>query len=356
MSIKNYTYVKEKHDPCKIETLKTTMYNDSMVARKKKKTPETEYIEVDIFDDAEFEEMDEVFEVMEKAAVVENNLIPTYPNNSYRTIDKVSRNLTTAPLDGHELSLRMEPRNSPVTVTTNFSLTYKGNSEVLNRLTPIEIEVHDSVISLFLSGITNFTPRMIWKTIAGDEDAYVTKRQEKMLEDAISKMAFTEITIDAREELEKFDYHFDEAEISGNLLNIEKIRLRVSGNETVGYRLLRKPILLSYAQPKHQIATIPIRVLSVPVSKTEKAIVLRGYLIRRIEAMKSSARLSRRILYNTIYTYMDDTDASRQQKQKTRDLAEAMMDYWVKENYIAGYEVIRRGRQIHGIEVILKGA
>lgn len=286
------------------------------------------------------------------------NFMPVHPSRSYKTIDKVSNSLVKVEPDGRQVSLRMEPRGASIPVTTRLSLNYMGvDITGKERFTSFDREVSDALVTLYITLSMNgqevyFTPKMVWQAMIGRSNARMTENQMKLVTSSIDKMSFLKVNLDIRQESERFGYDFDAAEISGNMINVEKVRFRISSNETTGYRFLARPILLAYAQPKHQVASVDIRLLDTPLNKSEKVIILQGYLLRRIEAMKGS-KLSHTILYDTVYKVLEEQDAPRQKKQETRKAAEEILNYWVANKYIHGYEILRKGKKIHGVSIEL---
>lgn len=295
-------------------------------------------------------------------------VLPRKIDRQYKTTDKVTRSLPKASMDGKELALRMEPKGAPVPVTTKFSLTYKGvDIKSRKQFDSIDQEVYDAIVSIYINSYTSypgepivFTAKNVWTTMTGKDSAStkVTEGQLQMIEESIDKLAYSQLDIDLTEEVENFSYHFDvsDAKLSGNMLNVEKLKFRIGGSTLRGYRLLRKPILLSYAQPKKQIASIPMEVLNTPVNKGKRILMLQSYLLRRIIAMKGSGKLSRTILYDTIYKTLDEEEEDRRRKGELRKYTEEILQYWSDIHYIEGFKEVRRGRKIHGIQVELKEA
>ena len=68
---------------------------------------------------------------------------------------------------------------------------------------------------------------------------------------------------------------------------------------------------------------------------------------------KTGKRLSKRILYKTLYDAIDLDATSKKKRQTARDYAEACLSCWVREGFIAGYENVSSGRQILGIDIKL---
>ena len=330
---------------------------------KKKKPVEQEIVEYVDEDDA-YELIGDLFSSFGGEETL--RVLPHKIDRQYKTTDKVTKNLPKAPMDGKTLALRMEPKGAPVPVTTKFSLTYKGvDIKSRQQFNSIDQEVYDAIVSIYINGYTMypgepvvFTAKNVWTTMTGKDSSTtkITESQLLMIEESIDKLAYSQLDIDLSEEIENFKYPFDlsDAKLSGNMLNVEKLKFRISGSTVRGYRLLSKPILLSYAQPKKQIASIPMEVLNTPVNKGRRILMLQGYLLRRIIAMKGSGKLSRTILYDTIYKTLNEENEDRRRKGELRKYVDEILNYWVDIHYIEGYQEIRRGRKVHGLVIELK--
>ena len=113
-----------------------------------------------------------------------------------------------------------------------------------------------------------------------------------------------------------------------------------------------------YAKLKHQIATVPIKLLTAPINNNATTIPLKNYLLFRIEGMKNKHNqiMSNRILYASIYEELTEQDANKTRKKRIRDYTKIILNYFISEGYIKSYEETKKGKTIDGITIIMMKA
>ena len=127
----------------------------------------------------------------------------------------------------------------------------------------------------------------------------------------------------------------DKTIYSGNLLYTERVTGYQKGAISDEWiHVLRVPVLYEYADTKNQIYRVNITLLNPPINKNEETIILQGYLLRRIRAMKSNSKLKKKILYETIFKQLDikitsesDSSVLRHKHKKIRDSVKKILDY-----------------------------
>lgn len=180
--------------------------------------------------------------------------------------------------------------------------------------TAFDQEVHDSVVSLYLAGNERFTPAMVYRAMTGKTDSeYVHESRVHEIEKSIDKIRFPQLKIDAGEEAIAFGY--DQAYYSGNMLNADKVELKMGRSRVTGYRLLAAPLLYRYTKTSNQISAVDIKLLDTPVVKTEDIIVLQGFLLRKIESMEKH-NTERILFFDDIYEHLGAMEATRLKKGK----------------------------------------
>lgn len=268
------------------------------------------------------------------------------PSHLIKTKDKISNTIIDSFINQGEQSLKMEKAGATVKpITTKVTFTYEGvDIQARNEFTAFDREVHDSIVSLYISGNKIVTPSMVYRTMTGKtKTEFVNPSTIKEILKSIDKCLFSKIMIDATEELSQ--YNLTKAVFSGNLIYAKSVSLEFNGKLVNSYEILATPILYEYASEKNQLAKIPLKLLDTPLNKTKDTIVLQGYLIRRIESMKSpKSRTSNVILYETIYKFCKIETATRQKLERTRNDVKIMLDYWVQQGYISSYEETTQGR------------
>lgn len=215
-------------------------------------------------------------------------------------------------------------------------VTIQGRRE----LRPYDQEVHDAITSQYVEGGNEYiTDSMIFDTISGKEGATLNPKQREAISNAITKLMFSHVKIDASEEAKKFG--LEKFVYDGYLLPAERVTVSLNGTITECIHLFRTPPLYDYAEKRKQIGRMSVKLLNSPVNKNEETIALQGYLYRRILSMKGSSKLSPTIKYDTIYKQLEITATSdgalRKKKLKVRETVKKILEFWKKEKFILGY-------------------
>ena len=307
--------------------------------------------------DAYIKRLKELEEKDETPAAVVNTI---YPANFLAPTDKVSNLAFSNELTGDSIQkLAMERRGSKKQITTLASIDFdslNGSVQIKGRkeLTAYDREVHDAIITLYVDGGNEYiTPQMIYQVMTGDPKARLEKKQAEAISESITKCMYSRLIIDASEEAKA--YGFDSFKYDGSLISGERVIASLNGTVVECLRVLRTPVLYEYASRKNQIGRFDIKLLNTPINKTEEIITLQGYLYRRILSMKGSSSLSKTILYETVYNQLEIQAASdgalRKKKAKLRDQIKTILDYWKKENFIAGYVENKRGQIVYSVTI-----
>ena len=297
------------------------------------------------------------------AAELENKattLVSILPKLSIIVNSKISSELTKDFIGKGEIPIKVNKRNAKKEVLVYASLTYEGeNIELSGRqeFTPYDRVVHNSVVTLHAAGNEIFTPEMVYRAMNGlTESEKVSPQAIGAVTRSIEKSRVTKLTIDYTQEAKARNLDVKEAKYDGMLLNADKVTGSVSGVKKEAYRLLRTPILYEYSQQIKQIISVPIQLLQTKeaLRSTDEVIVIRFYLIQRIEIMKNNKNQSNKILYSTIFEELGKQNPTKQKAEKIRDATKAILGLLIKKEYIQGYQEYKEGRQIKGIEILLE--
>lgn len=270
------------------------------------------------------------------------------------------------------LSLEMDTEESGIKLDRKINLFDKS---VLN-----------AAINLFEAGNDIFTVRQLcsWMKGAKNNNSGIDKATIERVEESMKKQQRTIARIDAKETFKKRGITEYDAELETYLLPIEKLKVWGKGkraNEKIeAYHFIKEPPVLSHARATNQIYTAPAKALQTGnVSATESVIILRNYLMERIEAARGG-KLNRKILYSTIYdemeiiepsiyNYADQTDKAtgktipaelaykrdlqqyHKKTAKTRKNVKDLLDNWVEQGYIKGYTESKKGKTLEGVTI-----
>lgn len=287
-----------------------------------------------------------------------------YPKEKVSPTDVVSDNA----FKGQLVSKFMEPLDTGTTgkktpkamkVKACVNIDEIKSATINKNLTLFDREVHDSIVSLWADGNDIISNRMVYQAMTGDPNA---RLKPGPMMDAISasieKCQKTMVQIDATEEGKAYGYGHDETRYRGYLIPSNTVTGILNGVVVEDcLEMINMPTLFKYARGKKQISRYDIALLNSPVRKDEETIVLQGYLMRRIQAMKSSSNMRDTIVCETMFKELEITAESdgalRNKKAKIRDKAKAIFDYWKAQDFILGYEEIRKGASIYSYRIVL---
>ena len=125
--------------------------------------------------------------------------------------------------------------------------------------------------------------------------------------------------------------------------------------------------MLEYSKISGQILNIPSYLLDTKhiQQNTERNLILKDYLLRRIEGMKGNNNLNQNII--SLHSYqkngkykqglyeqvMQQAEISRKDSEILRKAAVKYLDYWKECNYIKDYQFEKKGRTVSGIKIEL---
>jgi len=279
-----------------------------------------------------------------------------------------------------------------------------------DKLTEYQRQVCDAVTSLYLAALdanvpSVFIPEDIFRAMpGGGEDPSPQQIQE--IRETMDVLRSINIEIDATDEVlargliqegetyKPNDYCLNFTELP--------VKARTGGYVKIGYRINYQPILLEYATLTNQILRVPAEVLTIkkvtatgkktnqiiPMTSSRQAIA--GYLIRRItqerytykkakdawrkyeksrvakpDRIKKSLEDFRdqkqknadRILFSTVFEVAGLTEngdtISKEKAYDCRKFCLRVLDYQKAIGYLKDYEILKDGRNIKGVKLIV---
>lgn len=226
------------------------------------------------------------------------------------------------------------------------------------RFTPYDRTVHNAVCSIFEAGNINFTPDQVYRCMNGlDNKASVSAQAVGAITKSLDKSRRIYAKVDYTQEA--ISYKLAPADTTrlifeDYILSARKVTLEAGGHQVSGYKLNSKPLLYEYAQKTKQVITVPSHLLDTQgvVNNTKEVIVIREYLIRRIEVMKASNRHSNKITFEKIYTQIGLTDPDKKKAGRIRTIIEKLLTLFASNKYIKKFEFYKSGRSFKGVEII----
>jgi|GEM_PF-2222816 len=289
------------------------------------------------------------------------------PNVHVKPNNKLANKITNGLLDIGEFQLIVSGKKAEKEIRTTVKLAYENNNINLSsniKFTPYDRVVQDAVATLYHAGNEVFTPAMIYRAMNGlTEKETPTAQAIGAVTKSIEKSRRIMVEIDFTDEAIAYDKKVSRFVYNGHLLDSKQIIIETGGKEIAAYKLLDVPILYEYAQISGQILSVPIEILNTKaeLNSTDEVIVIRDYLLRNIEGMKSKTfRRSRNILFESIYKELEVTPEShsnyKKKTQKIRSQAESVLRQWIKYAYIKGFSRYNKGKTIVGITIELEQA
>ncbi len=286
-----------------------------------------------------------------------NSIIPQnyiIPNN--RLINKMVKG--EVPYN-KEFELRINKEAAKKKIITKVSLNYDDeNIQIYDkdkRFTPYDRSVHNAICSLYEAGNINFTPDQVYRAMNGlDDQQYVSPQAVGAITKSLDKSRRILANINYTDEAKAYKKGIDSCIVEDYILSAKKVTLEAGGHKVTGYKLNSKPILYEYAQVTGQILTVPSKLLNTKdvIRSTPEVIIIREYLIRRIEVMKRNNNQSNCILLERVYEEINEPEPTKEKAKKVRDIIEKLLGKFVSEKYIKDFEFYKEGRAFKGIKII----
>lgn len=304
------------------------------------------------------------------------------PNN------KLANTMTKGIIDIGKITLEESRRDAKKLVETTCILTYEGDNVHLSGRQPFteyDRNVYNAVSSLYVYGDQSHvvTPAMVYRAMTGLTDSEKpTAGQLAAVTRSLDKMRFIRARIDCTEELKMRRITLNSKQINGGeidtyLLTADAIKVQAGGQTVRAYRIIKTPILYEYAAAVKQVLTLPASVLDVKeisevtvdgakkltigarLPNTESRILIKGYLIRRIEGMKGKNGLNNPVIalydyqrdgetHQGLYSIAGKPDAKDLEAKRIRTDVEKMLAYWAATGYIKSFEAQTQRRKITG--------
>lgn len=303
------------------------------------------------------------------------------PNN------KLANTLTKGIVDIGKITLEVSKTGSKKLIETTCILSYEGDNVTLSGRQPFteyDRNVYNAVSSLYVYGDPSHvvTPAMVYRAMTGMTDTEKpTAQQLAAVTRSLDKMRFIRARINCTEELKARRVTLNSKQINGGeidtyLLTAEAVKVQAGGHTVSAYRIIKTPILYEYAAAVKQVLTLPASMLDVKeidsggritsrsLPNTEARILIKGYLLRRIEGMKGKNGLNNPIIalydyqrdgetHNGLYSIAGKPDAKDLEAKRIRTDIEKMLAYWQATGYISGFEVVTERKKITGYKIIV---
>lgn len=244
----------------------------------------------------------------------------------------------------------------------------KEQSIRLPKLDLLDKLVFQAVLSLHLSGQIAISYTQITKFLTQKDRIPNTSALLQQVKDSVDKMTLMRVEININEEAAAHGIPLPNTKIRGvmkdYLLPGKICNFILNEEEVGGVILYGAPVLYDYviwkANGKNaQIHRSTPKLLDTPLNKNAQTLALQGYLKERIDLMQTRKNMSKVIKISTMLARLDsmrisrlgDEFTSEQKNKQQRNFkvkiikqTKTVLEYWIKEKFIKGYDV-KKGTQ-----------
>ena len=214
--------------------------------------------------------------------------------------------------------------------------------KISRQLTSYDKRVFIAVANLKAQGHDTITAEQIYKAM-GNPKRPNADTIKKILQ-SVECISRGRVTIDNTEEANMYT-RYDRVKATFPLLTTEICSGYANGKVVDNaIRVLEVPKLLTFAEKRGQLTTVPLRLLESPISKTEANLLLEDYLFNRIARMRNSPKITRTILLETVYQKCNVT--SKMQKSRLPEKIERLLQFYKNESWIKGFVITERNIEI----------
>lgn len=214
--------------------------------------------------------------------------------------------------------------------------------KISRQLTSYDKRVFIAVANLKAQGHDTITAEQIYKAM-GNPKRPNADTIKKILQ-SVECISRGRVTIDNTEEAKMYT-RYDRVKATFPLLTTEICSGYANGKVVDNaIKVLEVPRLLTFAEKRGQLTTVPLRLLESPISKTEANLLLEDYLFNRIARMRNSPKITRTILLETVYQKCNVT--SKMQKSRLPEKIERLLQFYKNESWIKGFVITERNIEI----------
>lgn len=281
----------------------------------------------------------------------ENDIIPKISTSKLSDIlypiDKVNAELWNCFSIGENTPLKAESdkdsrKGKQASIYVMLDFNELDGVKISRPLTSFDKRVFVAISNLRESEHETMTIKQIYEAMGGTSTPDKSTRN-KIIE-SIETMSRAVVTINTTEE-NKIYPRLDKIVWESQLLHIEKIKGYSRGQITdYAIRILETPKLYLFARQRNQITSVPLKLFESPISKTEANLLLEDYIFSRIARMRNSTKISRTMLFETIYQKCSIT--TKKQRQRLPEKIERYLKHYISVGWIKAYKMTDKSIEI----------
>ena len=260
-------------------------------------------------------------------------------NTIWKMIERVTPNgqMMYEFVTGKPIKKGQRDINPFVTYSLDFDKIEKAapeTAQIVKHLTPYDKRVMVAVAALYNAGNHYFTITDIWHKMGNAQEKRPNKNDFDKINNSLKKQSYAHLVLNNLGE-QKVDYNYPKFHYEGELLQFEKVTAEIDGQPIESaIHLFREPPLIAFARDRKQITTVNNAVLESPINKTEQNLQIDDYLIERIAAMNRDPKISRKILYKSLF---DDCGINRNQS-RAKETIERYLKHYKATEFIQDFQ------------------
>lgn len=276
--------------------------------------------------------------------------VQLYPSDNFKlTIDNLTRTALEMCIDGEnkvDLSLsesRIKNLKSEIKITNLDKIKVKFDE--------FHWAVFDACSSIIRDGNDYTTLAILRRKLGGsrNKNSREDLHLDTDIQNAIEELAMIRIAIDMRATEKFYDSPFDgEYKFNGYILPNESLEMSVNGQAATLLHFNRQSILVVTSDMKDQVITTDQELFQPPIRMTRRSIAIHHFLLRRINEMIGSLDASKTkrvkplrhtILLDSLYKACGLENATKIEKQRSRDIAVKILNFFIEKDLIKGYSL-----------------
>lgn len=242
---------------------------------------------------------------------------------------------TNAKKKGGEEAIILIRIENPVDFTTFEEDGIKSS----RTLTPFDNHVWNVCANLADKGYNIVTLDNIYYNMGSKSKPDANKKRE--IFESIKKMTNTHIEICNEQEHALYP-KYDLIKTEFQLLETRIITAEARGHIVDdAIKILDTPFLFQFAKARNQIASVPSAIFNNDLKLTSENVIIEQYLIRRIAHMKHSKKVSRKIIFSTLFDKCNIDVEKRYQKKRSLEKIEKYLKRFKEAEWIKGYTITK---------------
>ena len=238
---------------------------------------------------------------------------------------------------------------APKEILTPISLEYSEYTQKIMATKPrfnaFDREVCFACISEQTAGNQFTTANTIYRNMTGSK-GHPSDKMIDLIKSSLSKLFFSEVTIDLTEISKKYGYCKREGDkyiIHGSIIPGTYVDGIINGQKHIIIKFYEpSPLFLAAEVKNKQILTYNKELLDVPIRNSPEVISVKSYILRRILEIIAH-KMTPTITFQDVFDKNLFQDADKDQKLRLRNSIYKMFDFWKKLHLISEYKVNKEG-------------